>query len=131
MSSEELNVREVIEEDLIHVVEWLRIGVEAMGVFAIGLGALIATYQFLITIVINHSANFTHARFTMARYLAVALEFQLGADILSTAVAPSWDQIGKLAAIAIIRTGLNFFLAREMKEQQEAMERSAMQTKES
>lgn len=131
MSSEELNFRELIEEDLIHAVEWLRVGVEAMGVVAIGLGALIATYQFFYTIVIRQSANFTHARFTMARYLAVALEFQLGADILSTAVAPSWDQIGKLAAIAVIRTGLNFFLAREMKEQQEAMERSEMQTKES
>lgn len=123
MTSEHLTFRELIEEDLIHAVEWLRIGVEAMGVFAIGLGALIATYQFFFTIVVNRSANFTHARFTMARYLAVALEFQLGADILSTAVAPSWDQIGKLAAIAVIRTGLNFFLAREMKEQQEAIER--------
>ena len=42
------------------------------------------------------------------------LEFQLGADILSTAVAPSWEQIGKLGAIAVIRTGLNFFLSMEM-----------------
>jgi uncharacterized membrane protein len=40
--------------------------------------------------------------------------FQLDADILSTAIAPSWDQIDKLAAIAIIRTGLNFFLSRVM-----------------
>jgi uncharacterized membrane protein len=131
MSSEHLDFRELIEEELVHAVEWLRIGVEAMGVFIVGLGAIIATYQFFFTIVIQRSANFTYARFTMARYLAVALEFQLGADILSTAVAPSWDQIGKLAAIAVIRTGLNFFLAREMKEQQEVLERSETQTKES
>ena len=51
-------------------------------------------------------------------YLALALEFQLGADILSTAVAPSWDQIGKLGAIAVIRTLLNYFLTREMREEQ-------------
>ena len=38
---------------------------------------------------------------------ALAFEFKLAADILSTAIAPSWDQIGKLGAIVVIRTGLN------------------------
>ena len=38
----------------------------------------------------------------------------LGADILRTAVEPSWDEIGRLAAIAAIRTALNFFLQREI-----------------
>lgn len=114
---------EVVEDHLVEYVEWLRLGVESMGVMAIAIGALIATYQFFFTIVIERSADFTQARFTMARYLAVALEFQLGADILSTAVAPSWEAIGKLAAIAVIRTGLNFFLAREIKEQAEAIEK--------
>lgn len=50
-----------------------------------------------------------------ARHLALALEFELGADILGTAISPSWDQIGKLGAVAVIRTGLNFFLSMEMK----------------
>ena len=39
---------------------------------------------------------------------------ELGADILNTAVAPSWEQVGLLAAIAAIRTGLNYFLQREL-----------------
>ena len=39
----------------------------------------------------------------------------LGADVLATAVAPSWNDIGKLAAIAIIRTSLNYFLERELR----------------
>ena len=47
--------------------------------------------------------------------VAVALEFMLGADVLATAVAPSWNDIGKLAAIAVIRTALNYFLERELK----------------
>jgi uncharacterized membrane protein len=38
----------------------------------------------------------------------------LGADILRTAVEPSWDEIGRLAAIATIRTALNYFLQREI-----------------
>ena len=47
--------------------------------------------------------------------VAVSLELLLGADVLATAVAPSWDELGKLAAIAIIRTALNYFLERELK----------------
>jgi uncharacterized membrane protein len=47
--------------------------------------------------------------------VAVSLELLLGADVLATAVAPSWNELGKLAAIAIIRTALNFFLERELK----------------
>ncbi len=47
--------------------------------------------------------------------VAVSLELLLGADVLATAVAPSWDELGKLAAIAAIRTLLNFFLEKELK----------------
>jgi uncharacterized membrane protein len=48
--------------------------------------------------------------------VAVALELLLGADVLATAVAPSWNDIGQLAAIAVIRTALNYFLGKELKE---------------
>lgn len=53
-------------------------------------------------------------RLELGRSLALALEFLLGADILRTAVEPTWDEIARLAAIAAIRTGLNFFLQREL-----------------
>jgi len=48
--------------------------------------------------------------------VAVALELMLGADVLATAVAPSWNDIGQLAAIAVILTALNYFLGKELKE---------------
>jgi uncharacterized membrane protein len=51
------------------------------------------------------------ARF--AGWIILALEFTLGADIIRTAIAPSWNDIGQLAAVAAIRTGLNFFLERD------------------
>ena len=51
-----------------------------------------------------------------ARWLVAALTFQLGADIAETAIAPSWDDIGRLAAIAVIRTFLDFFLGRDVGE---------------
>ncbi|ADV67214.1 DUF1622 domain-containing protein [Deinococcus maricopensis] len=59
-----------------------------------------------------------HLRLMLGRWLAVALELLLAADILRTAVAPSWDDIGKLAAIAALRTLLNYFLEREIHVQQ-------------
>ena len=53
-------------------------------------------------------------RLKLGRWLALALEFELAADILRTAVAPTWSEIGQLAAIAALRTALNFFLQREI-----------------
>lgn len=54
------------------------------------------------------------ARF--ARWIILALEFALAADIVRTAIAPTWDDIGRLAAIALIRIVLNYFLERDMEE---------------
>lgn len=52
-------------------------------------------------------------RLRLGKWLALALEFALAADIVRTAAAPSWDEIGKLAAIMALRTALNYFLERE------------------
>jgi len=54
-----------------------------------------------------------------ARWLAAGLTFQLAGDIVHTAVAPSWDDLGRLAAIAVIRTFLTFFLERDIKDWRE------------
>lgn len=53
-------------------------------------------------------------RLRLGRWLAVSLEFLLAADILQTAVAPTWQDIGQLGAIALIRTALNYFLQQEI-----------------
>src|SRR5260370_42464622 len=49
-----------------------------------------------------------------ARWLVDGLTFQLAADIIQTSVAPSWDEIGRLSAGAVIRTFLNYFLERDL-----------------
>ncbi|MFZ4688495.1 MAG: DUF1622 domain-containing protein [Polymorphobacter sp.] len=55
-----------------------------------------------------------------ATALLLALEFTLAADLVRSAISPSWDAIGKLAAIAVIRIALNFFLARDIETLAEA-----------
>lgn len=108
---------EQTETFVIQAVSWLRLMVESVGALIIAFGIFAALYGFLKAFVTRHPDGFTPVRLIFARYLALGLEFQLAADILSTAVSPSWEQIGKLAAIAIIRTGLNFFLMKEMQEE--------------
>lgn len=100
---------------VLNAVGWLRLLIEATGATLVGIGFLVAVVGLLRSLFTGGGANFTAVRLTLAKYLALALEFQLGADILSTAIAPSWEQIGKLAAIAVIRTGLNYFLSVEMR----------------
>jgi uncharacterized membrane protein len=106
-------------------VEWLRLVVEALGALVILVG-LVATLRVLVrTFTTDRDVGFGQARITFARFLTLALELQLAADVLSTSVSPSWDQIGKLAAIAVIRTALNFFLTQEMKEEERNHARTA------
>ncbi|HVZ09065.1 DUF1622 domain-containing protein [Rhodopila sp.] len=105
------------EETIASLVLWLKLCVEAIGALVIGLGSVLATMRFARGSFPPTARDFTEARLTLARFLSIALEFQVGADILSTAVAPSWDAVGKLAAIAVIRTALNYFLSREMREE--------------
>lgn len=106
----------LVEAAVVQAVLWLRLGVEVAGAAMIGAGVLAAFIAWINGLRKSSDDTFGEARLKLARYLAMALELQLGADILSTAVAPSWDQIGKLAAIAVIRTALNYFLRRELRD---------------
>ncbi len=100
-------------------VEWLRLAVETIGAIVIAIGIVVAVIG-LVQHYARGSSTFTDIRLSFARYLTLALELQLAADILSTSVAPTWDRIGKLAAIAVIRTALNYFLSREMRDERPA-----------
>ncbi len=51
-----------------------------------------------------------------AHWLVVALTFQLGADIVATTLSPSWNDLGKLATIAVVRTFLTYFLDRDVEQ---------------
>ncbi len=105
----------------LHVgVGWLRLALETVGAIVVAAGAVRGVAGLLATRGEPPERRFVPVRLTLARYLSLALEFQLAADILSTAISPSWDEIGKLGAIAVIRTGLNYFLGREVAEESRA-----------
>lgn len=110
---------------------WLRAAVfllvrivEAGAALVIFVGALLGFGRFLGAMLQRRGAEgFVAVRLDLGRFLALGLEFQLASDLLRTAVAPSFQEIGKLAAVAAIRTALNFFLSREIKEEQHAASR--------
>jgi len=61
----------------------------------------------------------TYFRMAFGGWLVVALEFQLAADIVGTIVSPTTAHLVELGAIAVIRTFLNYFLGKELKEERE------------
>lgn len=89
--------------------------VEIIAALVIGVALLQFLYGYISGFISkekHHSSTLLRVRFGSS--LTLALELLLAADILITAVAPSWDDIGKLAAIAAIRTALNYFLEKEL-----------------
>jgi uncharacterized membrane protein len=105
-------------------VEWLRLAVETLGALVIAAGVVLVIAGLVRHVLFERGQGFTAIRLTFARYLTLALELQLAADILSTSVAPTWDRIGKLAAIAVIRTALNYFLNKELEQEQRQQAKS-------
>lgn len=67
---------------------------------------------------------FIQVRLKFGLWLALALEFQLGADILNTTIAPTTEALVRLAVIAVIRTFLNYFLNQEIETQLEMHEKA-------
>jgi uncharacterized membrane protein len=106
---------EGLEAAVMATAAWLKLGIEAVSV-AIILVAMLLALGRLVGQAIGRATG--DVRMGLARGLSLALEFQLAADIVGTAISPDWDQIGKLAAVAAIRTFLNFFLQRELAEGQ-------------
>jgi uncharacterized membrane protein len=54
------------------------------------------------------------AQVILGRWLLLSLELTLATDVVATIVTPEWDEIGKLAAIMVLRTSLNYFLGKEI-----------------
>ncbi len=111
---------DVVESGIINLVLWIRLCIEILSVLIILVGIAVTSYKVWRLLAKPGSEVYNQVRFIFSRYLIMGLEFQLAADIIGTAVSPSWDQLGKLAVIATIRTLLSFFLQYEMREERPA-----------
>jgi uncharacterized membrane protein len=109
---------ESMKEWLILITEPAVVIINAMALLTIAYGTIEAFFRALRAMPMPSPTGYElrHGYLRYARWLIAGLTFQLAADIIETAIAPSWDDVGRLAAIAVIRTFLNYFLERDLKE---------------
>ncbi len=107
---------------MVTAVGYLKLAVEAVGAAIVGFGALSTAAIYALSLVGIRKRSNTEIRLFLGRYLALGLEFQLGADILGTAVAPTFAEVELLAAIVVIRTALNYFLSKEIERERQEVE---------
>lgn len=92
---------------------------EAAGAVIIGIEAISTVVRYVLSLLGLRKYSNSSLRLHLGQFLALGLEFQLGADILAAAVAPNFQDIELLAAIAAIRTVLNYFLSKELERERE------------
>jgi uncharacterized membrane protein len=102
------------------VTEYTVMLIDAMALIIILVGTFDA---FIAALRLALRGNDGHARrsawLRYLQWLVAALSFQLAADILESSIATDWQSVGRLAAIAVIRTFLNYFLERDVAELRE------------
>jgi uncharacterized membrane protein len=110
-----------MKEALVVATEWSSIAISWMALVLILVGTIEAFFGAMR--IVFAGARGGHERrqvwLTYAHWLVAGLTFQLASDIIETSIAPTWDDIGRLAAIAVVRTFLNYFLERDLGETRE------------
>ena len=111
------NPKEQLMKEVAEVVtKYMGSTVEVLAAFVIAVALLKFLYKYVRHLFTPDDGITNQTiRIHFGSALTVALELLLAADILATAIAPTWDDIGKLASIAVLRTALNYFLERELK----------------
>jgi uncharacterized membrane protein len=104
-------------QSLIHVVAgYVALALQAVAIVIVAFGSARALINIARAAFAAHpgAADQRAEWLDYARWLVAALTFQLGADIVATSYAPTWDELGRLAVVAVVRTFLSYFLDREM-----------------
>jgi uncharacterized membrane protein len=105
-----------MEEVFKQIAGYIALGVEASAALIIAYGAMQALYGSFRSVVEKRSqiGQRKEVWLNFGMWLLLGLEFELAADIVRTAISPTWTDIGQLAAIGVIRTFLNFFLEKDL-----------------
>jgi len=100
------------------VINYIGLGLNAIGALITVWGIGISFVDFIKKEIVRSDdrigANET-IRLKLGSYLILALEFFIASDIVKTVVTPSWEGLGILGAIVVIRTVLSFFLTQDIK----------------
>ena len=116
-----------MEELVSQLARAIALGLDTAAILLVALGSIDAVVRIVAGLArlssIPHGAGkVLWRRFGM--WLLLALEFELASDIVTSVVAPTWEDLGRLGAIAVIRTFLNYFLEKDVSEAGDAEERA-------
>ena len=89
--------------------------IEILGGLVIVVGVIRTVAQLVRTSFRLAPSHVAAARLQLAESLIMGLEFQVAADVLKTALAPTWNDLGQLAALVVLRSVLAFLMEREIK----------------
>lgn len=105
-----------MEELLIQIARHVSLFLSAIAILVIVIGTVEAVIGIARLMLSGQASNSTKRAVWLqfAHWLVAGLTFQLAGDIVQTTIAPTWDEVGRLAAIAAIRTFLTFFLDRDI-----------------
>lgn len=118
---------EALEEHLKLLSSYLATALEAVTAVIILMAILQAMVQLVVWMMRRHRSahdEIRDIRLRLARWLVLSLEFLLAADIIQSAIAPTWDELGKVVVIVLIRTLLNYFLERDIEKAQRDLDAS-------
>lgn len=119
-------IMEFAEHLLSGMAGWLRLLLEGLSILSVAVG-LVAVFSpqgplrlRAIPPRLLQRGPLSSARLTLGGWIALALEFQLGADVVQTTISREASALIQLGAVALVRTFLNYFLSLELKEKEQA-----------
>ena len=105
-----------MEELFVNIARVIALLVEAAAVLIVAYGSVEA-FARLLRVILTPGATHGERKAIWRRFgtwLLLGLEFELAADIIGSVISPTWQDIGELGAIAVIRTFLNYFLEKDL-----------------
>jgi uncharacterized membrane protein len=114
-----------VEELFIQAARAAVLLIEAAAVLIVTFGSLEALFKLLV-VMARPSTSHGMRKAIWRRFgvwLLLGLEFALAADIITSVISPTWQDIGELGAIAVIRTFLNYFLEHDLENAESAAQR--------
>jgi uncharacterized membrane protein len=112
-------------EELFRVyASYIALGLEIVAVVVIAFGGIQAAVRLLLPARDDPARPYARKKAVWVQlgvWLMLGLEFELGADIIRSAISPTWEMLGQLAAIALIRTFLNYFLEKDIEKYAESL----------
>lgn len=104
--------------EILAVITAVSLGLNVVGALITIWGTLISLFEFLKKEIFRKekSIQLNEAiRLKLGSYLVLALEFFIAGDIVKTIITPTWETLGILGAIVVIRTILSYFLTKDLK----------------